>query len=240
MSDRAESLAAAEPVADVRLGSYAGEYVRWEERLCGLMSTLGVAPRGVVQVGAHRGQEIPALAACGFGRMVLVEPNPDLTSILEDELTAFLGPALSDAAGPPVWEVVRAAAGRARGRAVLHVTEYDQQSSLFAPVASLAVRRRDITPVVPVHEVQEGCNVLVADVQGAELEVLHGTDLDRIDLAVVEGSAVPRYRGGATLASVADFLRGRGWRQVAEYPHARPGVSDVAWLAPRPRLLPAS
>lgn len=240
MSDRAESLATIVPVADVRLGSYEGEYERWEERLGGLMSALGVPSLGVIQVGAHLGQEIPALAACGFGRMVMMEPNPDLTEKLEARLAEYAGAPAADDHSRPAWEVVRAAAGRERGRAVLHVTEYDQQSSLFAPMVSLVVQRKDITPVVPVREVQEGCNVLVADVQGAELEVLYGTDLDRIDLAVIEGSTLPRYRGGATLSAVADFMLTHGWRQVAEFPHARPGVSDVAWLAPRARLMPAS
>lgn len=236
MSDPAEAVASA-PAAvgdDLRLGEFAGDYERWESGLPGLLNRLEVPARGVVQVGAHTGQEVAALARCGFGRLVMMEPNPDHIPELSGRLRAHLGagdvPADEDGLLP--WEIVRAAAGRERGRAVLHVTEYDQQSSLLAPVTPLTVTRRDITPVIPVREVQRGCNVLVVDVQGAELDVLIGTDLGRLDLAVVEGSTGARYRGGATLSAISDYMHAHGWRPVASWPHARPGVVDVAWLAP--------
>jgi hypothetical protein len=71
------------------------------------------------------------------------------------------------------------------------------------------------------------------DAQGAELEVLAGTDLRRLQLAVIEGSTWARYREGSTLEAIAVYMQTRGWRQVARYAHARPYVVDVAWLGPR-------
>ncbi len=138
--------------------------------------------------------------------------------------------------GLPAHEVVLAAAGRERGQLVLHVTEYDQQSSLLMPLLPMAVIRQDTIAVLPVREVQAGCNVLVVDAQGAELEVLDGTDLTRLQLAVIEGSTWARYSGGATLDSIAAHMRAQGWRQVATWAHVRPHVVDVAWLAPEHQL----
>ena len=219
-----------------RLGEYAGEYERWEDHLPGLLRRLRLPAHGAVQVGAHTGQEVAALSRCGFRRLVMMEPNQDHHPALRAQLELH-----HRAAGLPApvgghqpREIVRAAAGRERGRAVLHVTEYDQQASLLEPVSAV-VTRQDTTPVIPVREVQHGCNVLVVDVQGAELEVLLGTDLGRLHLAVVEGSSVPRYHGGSTLEGIADYMHGQGWRRVASWPHARPNVVDVAWLAPSPR-----
>ncbi|NLU80939.1 hypothetical protein HCA58_21790 [Micromonospora sp. HNM0581] len=130
---------------------------------------------------------------------------------------------------------MRAAAGRVRGRTVLHITEFDQQASPLPPLPPISVVRQVPVDVVPVRDVQAGCNVIVVDAQGAELDVLAGTDLDQLDLAVIEGSARARYRGGATMRGIADHMGSRGWRPVAGWAHARPEVSDVAWLAPHAR-----
>ncbi len=207
---------------------------RWEDELPALLRKLRLPVDGVVQVGAHTGQEVKALTRCGFRRLVMVEPNRDHTVALRAQLerhhaAARLAP---PAGGHPPREVVLAAAGRERGQAVLHVTEYDQQASMLPPLPPLVVSRNDVTPVIPVREVQHGCNVLVLDVQGAELEVLAGADLDRLQLAVIEGSTWPRYDGGATVATIADYMRARGWQEVAVWAHKRPNVVDVAWLAP--------
>ncbi len=212
---------------------------RWEQELPGLIERLGLPANGVVQVGAHVGQEVAALTRCGFRRLVLVEPNHDHTDALRKQLadhheTAAL-PAPEDGHEPR--EIVLAAAGRERGEAVLHVTEWDQQASMLPPLPPLsaknAVVREDRTPVVPVRDIQHGCNVLVVDAQGAELEVLAGADLSRLDLAVIEGSTWARYRGGATLDAIAEYMRSQGWRRVVTWAHVRPHVDDVVWLSPR-------
>jgi FkbM family methyltransferase len=207
---------------------------RWEDQLPALISRLGLATDGVVQVGAHVGQEVQALTRCGFRRLVMVEPNLDHTMALQQQLRLHhLGAGLPEPAGGlPAREIVPAAAGRTRGQLVLHVTEYDQQASLLVPLLPMAVVRQDTIAVIPVHDVQAGCNVLVIDAQGAELDVLAGTDLTRLQLAVIEGSTWARYDGGATLESVGAYMRSQGWRQIAVWAHVRPHVVDVAWLAP--------
>jgi FkbM family methyltransferase len=207
---------------------------RWEDQLPGLIDRLSLPTDGVVQVGAHIGQEVQALTRCGFRRLVMMEPNSDHSTILRRQLQLHhLSAGLPEPAGGlPARELVQAAAGRERGELVLHVTEYDQQASLLVPLLPMAVVRRDTIPVVPVREVQAGCNVLVIDAQGAELDVLAGADLTRLQLAVIEASTWARYQGGATLASIEDYMRSQGWRQIAVWAHVRPHVVDVAWLAP--------
>lgn len=215
-----------------------GDYERWEDHLPALLGRLGIPAYGVLQVGAHTGQEVEALTRCGFRRLVMMEPNPDHVAELIQRLRYHEAAGLPEPLGGlAAREVVPLAAGRERGEAVLHVTEYDQQASLLPPMSPLVVTRRETTPVIPVHEIQDGCNVMVVDVQGAEVEVLLGADLDRLDLAVIEGSAWPRYDGGSTLDDIAAHMEAHGWRRVAEWPHARPGVVDVAWQAPSSRHL---
>lgn len=224
------------------MGESAGTYVRWEDQLAGLLDDLGLPADGVVQVGAHAGQEVAALTACGFRRLVMIEPNPDHYLALATELRLhhFTAGLPLPVGGYRPRQIVRAAAGRARGRTTLHITEYDQQASPLPPLPPMAVVREEHVDVLPVREVQHGCNVLVIDAQGAELEVLAGTDLLALELAVIEGSAKARYRGGSTMHSIAGHMAGHGWRPVAGWPHARPEVSDVAWLAPHARCRPGA
>jgi FkbM family methyltransferase len=212
---------------------------RWEQHLGSLLDRLRIAADGLVQVGAHIGQEIEAFTRCGFRRLVLLEPNQDHIPELRRRLRYHERAGLpAPAGGLPAREIVVSAAGRSRGEAVLHVTEYDQQASMLPPLLPMAVVRQDTIPVLPLREVQQGCNVLVVDAQGAELEVLAGADLDRLELAVIEGSTWARYDGGSTLDVIADHMRAAGWREVARWPHARPYVVDVAWVAPRTRRAP--
>lgn len=208
---------------------------RWEQQLPALLARLQLPTDGVVQVGAHTGQEVAALTGCGFRRLVMVEPNQDHTAELRRRLQEHHQKAQlpAPANGLPPREVVVAAAGPERGQATLYVTEWDQQASLLLPLPPMVVARKETIPVIPVREVQDGCNVLVMDAQGAELEVLAGTDLRRLQLAVIEGSTWARYREGSTLEAIAVYMQTRGWRQVARYAHARPYVVDVAWLGPR-------
>ena len=207
---------------------------RWELKLPGLLGRLRLPADGVVQVGAHTGQEVAALTRCGFRRLVLMEPNRDHTAALDRQLREHHRPAglPPPSGGLPRYEIVVAAAGRSRGHTTLYVTEWDQQASLLPPLPPLRVARRDLVPVIPVREVQPGCNVLVIDAQGAELEVLAGADLPQLQLAVIEGSTWARYRGGSTLETVTDYMRAQGWRPVGNWAHARPYVCDVAWLSP--------
>jgi FkbM family methyltransferase len=212
---------------------------RWEDQLPALIGRLSLPTDGVVQVGAHIGQEVQALTRCGFRRLVMMEPNPDHSTTLRQQLQLHHRNAglPEPPGGLPARELVLAAAGRERGELVLHVTEYDQQASLLVPLLPMAVVRRDTIPVVPVREVQAGCNVLVIDAQGAELEVLAGTDLTRLQLAVIEASTWARYQGGATLETIGDYMRLQGWRQIATWAHVRPHVVDVGWLAPAEQLV---
>lgn len=203
---------------------------RWEQELPALLAELAIPTAGLVQVGAHTGQEVPALARCGFRRLVMMEPNLDHIDELRDRLHTYRP--LGEAGGLPAHEVVVAAAGARPGRTTLYVTEYDQQASALRPLPPLTIVRMDEIPVVPVRQVQQGCNVLVVDAQGSELEVLAGTDLERLDLAVIEGSTEARYASGATLDAIGDYMRTHGWREVAVWKHLRPHVADVAWLAP--------
>lgn len=179
-----------------------------------LDTVLADVPRvGVIHLGAHRGQEVPAYRAARFERIVLVEPNPRHHAHL---------------AAIPDTVLVRAAVGEP-GRATLHVPRWDTLASLRMPIVH-DVRMEVRVDVVRVADVQHGCNVLVADIQGGELDALRTADLDALDAVILECSDVARYEGGATTDDVTAFMLEAGWWMIGRYPHRGPGVWDVAWV----------
>lgn len=173
----------------------------------------GIPRHGVIHLGAHRGQEVLAYRAAGFGRIVLVEPNPRHHPHL---------------AALPGVVVVKAAVGE-RGRATLHIPRWDTLASLQRPLG-VGVRVEVRVDVVPVESVQDGCNVLVADIQGGEVDALRTANLDALDAVIVEASDVARYEDGATTATVFEFMDSAGWRYLGRWPHRGPGVWDVAFV----------
>src|SRR5690606_8429035 len=74
-------------------------------------------------------------------------------------------------------------------------------------------------------------DILVADVQGAELDVVDGADLGHLDLVVLETSDRPRYENAPLHGDVVDHMRDLGWRPARVEPHPRvEGVFDAAFV----------
>lgn len=175
--------------------------------LAGILTRHDIIPRGVIHVGANRGQEVPAYREL-FPRIKLVEPNPELPL-------------------PDDCEVIRKAVGGEYGEATLYIPKWDQAASVLRPVKRRVIRKLTV-PVVPLRDIQGSCNVLVVDVQGAELEVLKSGDLERFDLIVVEVFPTRRYEGACVREEVMDYLA--AWELAAEFPHKVPTVSDLVYV----------
>lgn len=173
----------------------------------------GIARTGVIHVGAHKGQEVPSYRHAGFGRIVLVEPNPDHRAALNRlDVDVVYG----CAAGP---------AGEAR----LQVPRYDTEASLLRPLHRTVVRTVGVH-VRPLAEMQDGCNVAVLDIQGAELDALRTADLTALDAVIVECSTTARYQGAATRGEVHEFFA--DWTHVGAWPHRGPDLTDEVWHRP--------
>lgn len=172
------------------------------------------APRtGVIHVGAHLGQEVVDYRRAGFGHVVVVEPNPVLAGGLRRS-------------GADV--VHECACGTSAGKATLYVTAWDERSSLLPPTYS--VDSQIVVDVVPLAELQHGCNWVAIDVQGSELDVLRSGRLDLLDAVIVETSEPVRYEGAATRSEVHDFLTESGYSLHGVYPggHSE-GIVDEIW-----------
>lgn len=185
-----------------------------------LMRQHNIPVRGLVHVGAHKAEELPIYQRLGFTPITLVEPNPILAGALVDSL--------------PGIDVVQAACGAYEGVATLHVTENTKLSSLYQPIT----RPIAATVEVPVRKladlIDNRTTVAVVDVQGAELDVMAGAPLDRLDLVVMETRIRAKYAGAPLHEDAVGWMARRGWVVAAVWSHDPKGkLNDVAFIPER-------
>jgi methyltransferase, FkbM family len=181
------------------------------------LAELGIDAKAVLHVGAHRGEEVPVYRSCGFGSIVLVEPDPGDAEFLRVEF-------------PDVTVVEQACSAR-EGVATLH------RAGVFAGLAADPSHPATDTVSVsagPLREVQaeHPANVLVIDTQGTELEVLASADLANVDLVIVETQAVARGLYAAFWPDAVEALAVAGFVPAIRWEHQRNFADTLFVRAP--------
>ncbi len=170
---------------------------------------------GLIHVGANRGNEYPAYHVRTHGPLLYVEAIPDLAEHVRRRL---------DPQRP--HHVHQAVVSDQAGETVtFHVSSNDGLSSSMLEPGRHAEIRPDITfekslelkterldDLVAARPEWASYNVLVLDVQGAELKVLSGAPelLSRVDAVFAEVSSEPLYEGGCTFLEVTTLLADAG------------------------------
>ena len=176
-----------------------------------LFRNLGVKPRHVVHVGAHDGEEMPSYEAAGFEKITLVEPSPEHAAKLRAKY--------------PYADVIEAAAGLVHFDEVpLYVMPVSNMSTIIAtgkdtPKDTIMVEQ------VRLADIAQDANVAVIDVQGAELDVLRGADLERYDVVMVETCTVEDPTMASLYSEVTEYMLDHGY-EVVEY-----WTRDYQWVA---------
>jgi FkbM family methyltransferase len=181
-----------------------------------LISFYGLEPRGVLHLGGHHGEEAAIYAACGIGRVVWVEGNPEmlpeLASAVEPYGHLVLQGLLSETAGVPTD---------------FYVTNNGESSSVL-PLGTHSVSHPDVvvthTLALVTTTVDElaaqndlaGLNLLNIDLQGAELLALRGAvgTLAQFDYVYTEVNRDQVYEGAAQIEELDGFLGERGFTRL--------------------------
>ncbi len=170
--------------------------------------------RTVLDVGANRGQfAVVAAERWPGAQLICFEPLPDARRRLSRVL-----------ADVPNVQIRSVALSDEPGDAELHIARADDSSSLL-PITSRQVATFPGTDQVGVLEVRtarldvelNGTGLtrpvlLKIDVQGGELQVLHGAVgmLDRVDVILVECSFIELYAGQPLAHDLVAFLAAQG------------------------------
>lgn len=185
-----------------------------DDHVASIEHFLGVlgAAAAVIHVGAHEGQEVAAYLAAGARSIVLVEANPQHVATLRERF-----------AGTPAVRIVGCAVGAERGTAQLRLhtsRSGDTQAASLLELAELGevgTVRTEGTIEVEVRTLDdiaagEACDLLVVDVQGAELLALRGATalLRRVKAVVCEIELRPLYAGAPAEETIVELLAAAG------------------------------
>jgi FkbM family methyltransferase len=173
----------------------------------------------VLHLGAGACRELKGFLQLKADKIALVEANPELADLLRLKVR-----------GVEQAEVFSAAVAPTEGETTLSVLNNPRESSLRRPALllkrypNLTVTRDIPVPGITLHQLVERlspaatcCNLLMVELQGAELAVLNSTPveiLQKFSWIAIRTSAEALYDGGARLEEVDVILRGSGFDPV--------------------------
>jgi FkbM family methyltransferase len=188
-----------------------------------ILESLGMpSVRGILQVGASTGQEIPLFLQYGVQFAALIEPLDGPFAVLRERC-----------AGLPGYLPMQVLCGSRDGEEVdFHVSSNNgESSSILPPARHLAdypwvqfpatIRLQSFTldrifATVAAHqpEIAQAVDLLFMDVQGAELEVLKGANavLHQVNAIYTEVGMGGGYEGDVELTDLMHYLRAYGFR----------------------------
>lgn len=197
-----------------------------------LLRKHNVAVRGLIHVGAHKGEGVATYLKMTEGaNILLIEPNPNFFQEM-DSLRNVYGVHVRSYAIKNVDESLNIDAIPIHV-AGLHITKDSNKSSLLKPISATVSFEATVQAMSLRGIALEGFsrhNVLVIDVQGSELDVLKSADLDQFDAIVCELTDPPRYEGASTNEEVITHLLYNGFAMRANFPHDDEQIVDSLWV----------
>lgn len=187
--------------------------------------------KGVVHVGAHKGEEVPGYIQAGRTPILLFEPQVEVLGEgyenYAHQVVMVVPIALGDVDDKIPFTVAQDPEGRwdtlsasAYGGVLPEAAEKLGWLGWLRPyntkVGLVPCRRFDSWATETGFDLAL-FDSLVIDVQGMELPVLKGFGelLDRFTYATVECSEVPIYDGGAPASEVCEYMASHGFRQLS-------------------------
>ena len=172
---------------------------------------------GIIHVGANSGQERVIYRDAGAKTVLFIEPIEAVFRQLQENLRGFEGQiAFKALCSNRNGDVVRfnIASNGGESSSMFDLGVHADIYPGITYTRQEEMRTRTLDSIIETDFPRIPFNVLVIDVQGAEIQVLEGAAsvLERVDAIFLEVSEVPLYKGGCTVDEVWTFLLARGFR----------------------------
>lgn len=193
-----------------------------------------VVPRGVIHIGAHEGNELKTYNKLGIQHVLLIEANP----MVYEKLCANIGT-------HPHVKTVNCAISDQNGIVELHITSFDQSSSilplkkhleLYPSIKEtkrlLVVCKTLDTLLKELNIPSRNFNMINIDIQGAELLALRGgmDTLKNIEAIYTEVNFEELYKGCALVHEIDQFLGSMGFKRVQTLTPYHPSWGDAFYV----------
>jgi len=180
---------------------------------------------GIVHVGAHMGEEVPAYRDFGWNPIYLIEANPEVMPALNAKFdgqndVSILQTAVGNSVGEIEFAVHKTKRGGMESASILPLAKLGEIVPIFSSDSVHKVPISTIDTLYTSGTFAEEVGLLVIDVQGAELLVLQGANqfLQSIDAVVCEVNLIENYKGCPLEAEIVQFLETHGfYSQLAIY-----------------------
>lgn len=176
--------------------------------------TFGIPKTGIIHIGARHAEELDIYKAHNVGNVLWIEADTEAETTLREKVAQH-----------PGSKVAIFAATNTNGTIQLHKTSNDGHSSSILPLKDHSIHYPGITESkileVPTKRLDDflsaedknNYNMIVIDVQGAELIALKGTEetLKHIDAVIAETNYSELYEGAVLLQDLDKFMDKHGF-----------------------------
>lgn len=171
--------------------------------------------KGVIHIGAHKGEEVETYIDLGFEHIILIEPNPELYQFLIEKFKVYsnikvFGVAISDCSGVMDFHIHTSQSGSVEPSSLLKMKEFNKIVKTLQTAKTISV------PVITLDDffVENKLNVadynyINIDVQGAELMAFKGATniLKYIDVVISEVNLIELYENAPLEKDIVIYLK---------------------------------
>lgn len=200
--------------------------IKWQE----LVYKLDVRPKGVIHVGAHLGEEKDYYESAGMVPVHWVEAREDLVV----EMKKFLLPPLHFVIHGLLWRennftMKMNVASNSQSSSILPLAEHKIQYPHIDYVGTIEMKTSTLDDLI---DSGIECEMIVLDLQGAELEVLKGlsgTNWENIKWIYTEVFTKELYQDCARMKEIDKFLATKGFLRIFTRMQRNHGWGDALY-----------
>jgi FkbM family methyltransferase len=193
-----------------------------------------ITPRGIISIGAYDGKTLKRLNLSNTVKTLLIDANPRAVERLQENF-----------ADRPNIQVVQAAIANQNDTVTLHLTSLESSSSILPwqqyseiypnikETQQLTLPSRTLdTLLEELHLSPTDFNILILDIQGAELLALEGATqlLNTLDAIYTNVYYQELFKGGALAEQVDQFLTDYQFQRVAEGTPYHPAWGEAFYV----------
>jgi FkbM family methyltransferase len=187
-----------------------------------LVARYSIPTTGLLHIGAHEGEEAVAYERNGFRNVTWVEANPELLPSLRAHVEPFGHRVIEALVADQETDVQFNITNNPMSSSILELGTHRAEHPEVVVSKSVTLRSRTLDELCDTEGIS-GFGLLVMDVQGAELRVLHGAKkaLEQVDYLYLEVNEAPLYVGGAMIDELDTYL--------ADFCRIETGMTQHGW-----------